>query len=184
MSMAGSTYPVSRSSGACAETGAPFASGERYVAVLAERDGEPDGALERRDYSLGAWESGARPPAPLRVFAVWRATYQEHPPAKQPLLGDEELLDLFSQLGEADQPKQISFRYVLGLLLVRRRLLRVVGSRHRTAEAPGALLVLPKGQTEGHPIAVIDPGLDDAAIADVIEQLGQVLPGAEAAKPA
>lgn len=180
MSIAGSTYPVSRSSGTCAATGTPFAAGERYVAVLAERAGEADGSLERLDFSQAAWESGARPAPPARVFAAWRAAYQENPPSRQPLLGDDELIDLFEQLGEADQPRQIAFRYVLALLLVRRRLLRVTGSRPRTAEAPGALLVLPKGVTEGQPIAVIDPGLDDASIAEVIEQLGQVLPGAEA----
>ncbi len=182
MSMAGSTYPVSRSSGTCAATGAPFAPGERYVAVLVESEGGTGGVLDRRDYSQAAWDAGSRPGGTAKVFAVWRATYQEHQPAKQPLLGDDELLDLFEQLGEADQPKQIAFRYVLALLLVRRRLLRVEGSRPHGADAPGALLVLPKGQTEGQPMAVIDPGLDDAAAADVIEQLGQVLPGAEAVK--
>lgn len=184
MSIAGSPYPASRSSGTCAATGIPLTDGERYVAVLVENESEPGGVLERYDYSLTSWDAGHRPSPPARVFAVWRATFQEHQPAKQPLLGDDELLDLFEQLGEADQAKQIAFRYVLALLLVRRRLLRVVGSRPHGGDAPAALLVLPKGLTEGQPIAVIDPGLDDAAAADVIEQLGQVLPGADAARTA
>lgn len=175
MALPGSTYPVSRTVGACAATGRGFVAGERFVATLVEL---PDGSLERRDFSVEAWDQNQRPQGHL--FAVWRATYQEPQPDKQPLLGDAELIDLFEQLGEATASRQIAFRYVLALLLIRRRLLRVVGSRPHGGDSPGALLVIQKGQDESTPTQVIDPGLDDAATAEVIEQLGQVLPGTQA----
>mgnify|MGYP000874453704 FL=1 len=183
MSFAGSAYSVTRSAGACSHSGVAFAPGERFIAALAERE---DGTLERVDYSTASWEAGARPSPPLRLFATWRATYQEASPSKRTLMGDEELIDLFGQLAEADQPRQVAFRYVLCLLLIRRRLLKVAGSRPRTAAEPGALLVVYKGQDSDltAPLAVTDPGLDDAAVSEVIEQLGQVLPGVEAARTA
>lgn len=174
MSMTGNSYPVARSTGRCAASGRAFEQGERYVATLVER--EQEGVLERLDYGVEAWNQGARPAGPGRVFASWRSTFQEHPATKKPLLGDDELLDLFEQLGEATDPRQISFRYVLALLLVRRRLLRMVGSKPRTAERPAIMLVLPRGSVpEQSPVEVVDPGLDEAAIAEVIEQVGQIL---------
>ena len=61
----------------------------------------------------------------------------------------------------------------LALLLVRRKVLRMAGSR------PGVLMVRPRpvksGGPEGAVIEVVDPAIDDAAVADAIEQLGQVV---------
>jgi len=137
--------------------------------VLVERDGQA--GLERLDYGAAQWDGGARPQPPLRMFGFWRGTYQAQEAKKQPLLGDPELLDLFEELGGATEPKQVTFRYILSLLLIRRRVLRVVGTK------PGVMSVLPRGSgdTAREPIAVTDPGLDEQAIADAIEQLGQVV---------
>lgn len=167
--MASSPYPVARSTGQCAATGTPFKEGDAYVAVLVERDGQP--GLERHDYAAAQWEAGVRPQPPLRMFGFWRGTYQAHEAKKQPLLGDAELLDLFEELGGATEPKQVIFRYILSLLLIRRRVLRVVGTK------PGTMSVVPRGSgdTAREPITVADPGLDEQAIADAIEQLGQVV---------
>lgn len=175
MSMTGASYPIARSTGICAATGRALVVGERYVAALIERT--PDSAaLERADFSLDAWNQGARPAAPARTFGVWRASFHEHVQAPKPLLDDDELLDLFEQLGEATAANQIAFRYVLTLLLVRRRLLRMMGSKPRTPDRPALMMVVPKGQgAEMPPIEVVDPGLDDAAVAEVIEQVGQII---------
>jgi hypothetical protein len=176
MSITGTSYPVARSTGVCAATGRTLQNGERYVATLVER-ADGGSQLDRIDFSAEAWQQGARPQPPLRILGVWRAAFTEHPVAKKALLDDGELLDMFEQLGEATQANQIAFRYVLTLLLVRRRLLRMMGSRPRTADRPALMLVLPKGVgADQTPIEVIDPGLDDAAVAEVIEQIGQIMP--------
>jgi hypothetical protein len=103
------------------------------------------------------------------LFGFWRGSYRAAELKKQPLLGDAELLDLFEELGAATEPRQLTFRYLLTLLLVRRRVLRVVGTK------AGMMQVLLRGDAEREPISVTDPGLDDQAIADAIEQLGQVV---------
>ncbi len=166
----GSTFTISRSTGTCSATGRLFEAGERYVATLVERPGQP--FLERLDFSWDAWERGARPVAPLRLFGVWRATMLPPDAKKQTLLSDPELLELFEELGGAMEPRQQAFRYLLALLLVRRRVLKMVRSE------AGRLLVQPKtapNTPEGATIEVIDPGLTDEAIAQAIEQLGQVV---------
>jgi hypothetical protein len=170
MAISGSPYPVARPTGRCAASGQAFGEGDPFIAVLVEREGQP--GLERLDYSIEAWENGVRPEPPLRVFGFWKATYsQQEVSKKQPLLGDAELLDLFEDLSQASEPKQVTFRFILALLLIRRRVLRVVGTK------PGLMMVVPRGAGEAgrEPIAVTDPGLDDQAIADAIEQLGQVV---------
>jgi len=169
MAMASSPYPVARSTGHCAVTGIPFKEGDAFVAALVERDGQP--GLERLDYAAKEWEGGARPQPPLRLFGFWRGAYHPGEAKRQPLLGDAELLDLFEELGGATEPKQVTFRYILSLLLIRRRVLRVVSTK------PGTMSVVPRGSgdTAREPITVVDPGLDEQAIADAIEQLGQVV---------
>lgn len=140
------------------------------MATLVERLGHP--LLERMDFSLEAWARGARPTSPLRLFGVWRATMLPPDAKKQTLLSDPELLELFEELGGAIEPRQQAFRYLLALLLVRRRVLKMVGSD------AGRLLVQPKALAnapEGATIEVKDPGLTDEAIAQAIEQLGQVV---------
>ena len=112
------------------------------------------------------------PTAGMKLFASWRGTYQPGDTKKKLLLSDEELLDLFEQLAASDQPRQRAFRYVLALLLVRRRVLVYEGQQ------PGVMRVREKRLVAEVPAAVvdvIDPGLDDETTAAVIEQLGEVI---------
>lgn len=140
--------------------------------VLLETGGEDE--LERLDFSLEAWESGARPGKGRRVFASWRTRAHEPGKKEGALIGAEGLMDLFEQLGEAEEPRRVAFRYVLTLMLMRKRQLEYAGS------AEGAILVLPRGSEEGaEPIRVHDPQasgeLDEAALAELAEQVEQVL---------
>ncbi len=171
--LAGSPYSIARSTGVCAATGHAIQTGDAFVAALVERPGQP--ALERLDFSREAWEAGARPSAPLRLFGSWRSVRQSAEGVKKPLLSDAELLDLFEELaaaGEAIDPKRQGFRYLLALLLVRRRVLKLEPSPSRI------LRVRPKSQQnqdQGPIVEIKDPGMGDAAIADAIEQLGAIL---------
>lgn len=173
-----SSYPISRSTGRCAATGREFALGEAMVVALVEVEGRED--LQRLDYSVAAWAEGARPGSGLgsgsvpgmTLFASWRATYQPADTKKKLLLGDDELLDLFEQLAASDQPRQRAFRYVLALLLVRRRILVYEGQQ------AGVMRVREKrlaAETPAPIVDVVDPGLDDETTAAVIEQLGEVI---------
>ena len=142
------------------------------MVVLLETGGEEE--LDRLDFSLEAWEGGARPEKGKRVFASWRT--QAHEPGKKEgaLIAAAGLMDLFEQLGDAEEPRRVAFRYVLALMLIRKRQLEYAGS------ADGAILVLPRGSEEGaEPIRVHDPQasgeLDEAALTELAEQVEQVL---------
>lgn len=104
-------YPVRRPTRRCAATDREFAPGEPVVSVLVD-DGTD---LVRRDYSASSW---SKPPE--GAIGWWRAHLPASggasPAPREVLLG---LLDEW-----ADRPEEAPARYVLALLLVRRRVLR------------------------------------------------------------
>ncbi len=187
MAIAGGGYPSLRATGKCAATGRDLQFGEHFVATLTEQPGTP--GLGRVDFSVEAWAGGARPAAPAQVVGMWRATYQPEAQKKSPLLGDQEMLDLFEELGPSHEERQERFRFLLALLLIRRRLLRVISTR-RTPKG-SILSVLRRGEDAGQrtPMEVVDPGLDEATITEAIEQLGLLVdsgtaPGTGGVEPA
>lgn len=166
-----SSYEISRSSGVCAATGRQFQAGESYIAALVEREGEE--GLGRVDYSLEAWERGARPRPPWRMFGFWRSRFEPGDTKRRPLIDDESLVDLFEQLDGADDPSRQGFRYILALLLVRKKLLRLEGVRREDGRP--VMLLRRAGAPDAPPYEVLDTGMDDAQVAQAIEQLGTVM---------
>jgi len=164
-----SAYQIGRSPGTCAVSGRALEAGERYVAALVAHP-ESEG-FERVEYSLEAWESGARPAG---LFGYWRATVPEKDAKPKLLVDDESLLELFDSLEEA--PEQAALRFVLTLLLLRKRLLKHVGQRH-TSEAR-EMLVRRRGEpAEAPAISVVDPGLEAHEVETIAAQLEPVLLG-------
>jgi hypothetical protein len=166
-------YEIARATGVCAATGRPIAVGDPYVAALVES--AEDERLERRDYSLSAWEAG---PRPERLFGHWRATMEAPDARRRPYIDDAALMDLFEQLEGAAAPARVSFRYLLALMLIRKRLLKYEGTR-RDGESRAMIVraATPAGATPAMQAEVIDPGMDDRAIAEAIEQLTAVMAG-------
>jgi hypothetical protein len=173
---------IGRSTGVCAASGTALGVGDRYVATLVERPGEA--GVVRLDYSLEAWSRGDRPRSPDRLIGSWRTSMRASTAEPKQLLSDDELLELFEDMAGATESKHLAFRYVLALMLIRRRQLRMVGERRQDGKS--VLLVRPKlppggmanlTAPEGPPMEVVDPGMDEATTNDVIEQLGQVLGG-------
>lgn len=164
------SYEIARVAPVCAATGAPLAPGDAFVAALFEAEND---ALERRDYSAGAWND-ERPPAGL--FAYWKGVVPEPTKSSRLEIPFDSLLDLFEQLEDAEDPRRVAFRYVLALLLARKRLVSIVGERAAQSDSPGALLVRPKGADPAEPpVEVTDPGLDEAALNAVTEQVAEIL---------
>jgi hypothetical protein len=185
--MPDTSYEIARPTGVCAGTGATIAPGEPLVAVLLEG---PDERLQRRDYTPGAWDNGPGSAVlgpesatgridGLRVVGFWRGIMPEPGESRRRFIDDRALTDLFEQLGEGEpDAKRAAFRYVLALILVRKRLLRLEPGGPGGAGGGGPRR-WPKAPPEQNPIHVPDPGMTEEAVADVIEQLGGVLSDGE-----
>lgn len=171
-----SPYEIGHAHGVCAQTNQPLAPGDRFVAVVAEN---PDGSLARADYSLAAWEGGARPSG--QVFAAWRTTVPQPGDRPKPLVDDDELMDMFEREVPEDDGSRLAFRYLVALVLIRKRRLVYEGGRPADAKrgTRGVMLVRPKvTKASGENpdvIEVIDPGLSDEQAAELAGQLDAIM---------
>ena len=107
-------FEVQRCTRRCAATDRALEPGDVCYSVL-----EVSGAdVVRKDFCAEAWNG-----APEAAFGWWKSRMPEPTAKKIKLAPNDVLLELFDQL--ADRPDQQDLRYVLTLLLVRRRVLRV-----------------------------------------------------------
>lgn len=189
MSRIASSYSVSSPTRVCAATGRQLRTGDPFVSALCQ-DVQTE-EFRRVDYSIDAWEGGARPGSPLELIGTWRGTVPDPNEKRKLLLDEGSLLDLFEQTADAvagatseTNRRREVFRFVLALILIRKRLLICEKSTWSNGTA-SVMLVRPKGvprPPEGPAlIEVADPGMSDDDVAAVIEQLQSILvdPGTE-----
>jgi hypothetical protein len=156
-------YEVARPLGKCAVTGEVIPTGEKFMAALRET---PAG-FERVDVSLAAWPQFDR----KDVVGFWQTTMPAQEQKKKLFVDDEVLCDLFERLKETTEPAKLNFRFVLGLILMRKKML--VYETSRTEEAKDIWVVRFKGREDK--LDLLNPKLDEAQVMEVSQQLGQIL---------
>ncbi len=145
----------------CATTGREFAPGEEFFSVLVEEGSE----LRRRDYSREAWTG-----PPDGVLAWWKSQ-MPHPNAKRANLAPNEvMLGLLRDL--AEQPDRQDMRYVLALLLVRRRVLRAEEPERDPAGREVLVLYCPR-EDQTYRVAAVAP--DEPRIQTIQDELARLL---------
>ena len=158
------TYEVARPLGKCHVTGEAIAPGDKFMAALRET---PTG-FERVDACMNAWPQFDR----AEVVAFWQATMPHQEQKKKLFVDDEVLCDLFERLKDTTEPPKLNFRFVLGLILMRKKLL--VYDTSRTEDDGRDIWVLHfRGREEK--LDLLNPRLDEAQVAEVSQQLGQIL---------
>src|SRR4051812_1656571 len=112
-------YQIEPNSRRCAITGRELQPGERFYSVLLEEDRQ----LVRKDYSTEAWQG---PPA--GVVSFWTGHVLAGTEKAKPRFDDDLLEDCFQRLEGQAEPSRVNFRYVVALLLMRRRRFRFENS--------------------------------------------------------
>ena len=107
-------YDVHRPSRQCAHCDRVLAEGEIIYSALVSQGAE----LLRQDYCLPCWSN-----PPENCLGWWKAETPRQDAKKPHQTPTEALLELLALL--ADRPEQADMRFVLALLLVRRRVLRL-----------------------------------------------------------
>lgn len=149
-------YPVRRPTRRCAASDRDLKPGERFVSVLVSEAGE----VVRQDYAAERWSA-----PPEGAFAWWRCQMPERgdaePAPREALLG---LLDEW-----ADHPEQAPARYMLALLLVRRRVLSMQAESflsglrgEEQAAQPDVLQLVCRERDDPFEIAVAPPSAEEA----------------------
>ena len=96
----------------CAKTGQAFRSGDVCWSILIEKDG----VLMRQDFSSEAWEG-----PPPEAIGHWRSQIAQSAVTSRPKLDADSLFDYFLQLSDSPNIVQQQYRYVLALMLLRKR---------------------------------------------------------------
>lgn len=157
-------WEVGHSAGRCAVTGRVLEEGEEFYSAIFE-EGE---TFRRADFSIDAWTG-----PPENCFCHFKSRIPVKTKKKRLLVDSEMLVSFFTRLAEETEPVRIQFRFVLALILMRKRVLRY----ERTTTTGGVetwAMVLMTDKSEHQ---IVNPRLTDDQIASVSQQLGAVLHG-------
>jgi|LakMenEpi03Aug12_release.lakeMendotaPanAssembly.Ray.scaffolds.fasta_scaffold146690_3 hypothetical protein len=111
----------------CFVTGQPFVENESFYTALFEDGGDEDGFI-RRDYSVAAWKQER---AQLQPFSHWRSLYEppSTEPARREVVEKEGAESLLRRLIDEDSPLTENTRFILALMLERKKTLKETDSR-------------------------------------------------------
>ena len=155
-------YQIQPNTRRCVVSGRELKPGERYYSVLLDEAGK----FVRRDYAAEAWQG---PPAD--AFSFWAGRVPAAGARKRPPIDDDMLLDCFQRLEGRTDAAGENFRYVLALLLMRRKRFKFEEARN---DGGREVLVLHCGRT-GARHEVADPRLADEEMAAVQDDVFQAL---------
>ena len=164
----------------CAVTGRHFEDGEKhFTAIYFDK---ASGEYTRRDVSKDAWteDSKERPP-----FSFWKSIYSKPAPDGKPELTPRESpMDMLQRLIEEGDPATDNSRYILTLMLERKRIL----SHASTKDTEEGRMLFYENKKTGEVFIIRDPELRLDEIVNMQEevatQLGFGGPVVEAAKVA
>jgi len=157
-------YKIESSARQCSQCDRAFGVGEEYYSAVVET--EEESRLARRDFCPACWQ-----PDTQTFFSFWKTSVPEPEPTRGPRLIDfTRLLRLFERLEQAEENRR--FRYVLALVLMRKRRLRLVSLRRLGGRAE-VLTLREVGGDRQH--TVQNPGLSDEEIQGVADRLREIL---------
>lgn len=103
----------------CAVTERPFQDGEYFYTLLFhDKHG-----YRREDLSEEAWQQRNDN---IQPFSFWRAKFEPPPPPAPEALAKETAEDLLRRYMQEANPQHTNARYILGLMLERKRLLKQI----------------------------------------------------------
>ena len=114
-------WEIRKRSDICTATQRPFAEGEFFYTAIF-RDGE---GFRRDDLSEEAWQ--ARPDEP-QPFSFWRSKFEMPPPPPPEPLAKQDAESILRKLIEENSDTTKNARYILALMLERKRLLKPMES--------------------------------------------------------
>lgn len=155
-------WEIKKTLGQCAGTDEEFEIGQEYFAALVQG---PEG-LERRDFSIGYWQD-QKPD----VYCFWKTKMPSQEEKKKLFIDDEMLMAFFERLAEETEQEKINFRFVLTLVLMRKRKLKYTSSETENGDEVWTMKVT--GQDRS--VKVVNPQLKEDKIEELSAQMGQIL---------
>jgi hypothetical protein len=155
-------YQIQPNTRRCAQSGRELQPGEKVYSVLLEADGK----WVRQDYSSEAWQG-----PPHGSFSFWAGRIPPGEQNQRTPIDDDLLLDCLERLEGEKEPARVNFRYVVALLLMRRKRLRFEEARTEGAQEVLVLRCVRTRNTH----RVRNPQLSEEEMAAVQDEVFRVL---------
>lgn len=161
-------WNIKSRSALCDATGKPFEEGETFFTALFQ-EGE---GFRRADLCEDAWNTRvADPEAP--VFSSWRSKFEPPAPPAPETLRRDDAEGMLRRLIESNDPAHTNTRYLLAVMLERKRVLRPQPSPDKST------LIYERAGT-GETFIVADPNLSLTDLVAVQEEVSAMLSGLSA----
>jgi len=155
-------WQVARTECLCAGSGEKLTPGTIYYASLVDA-GE---TFERKDFSEPYWDNESP-----EVFSYWKTVIQNPNEKKKLLVDDNVLVNLFERLETVEEAAKLNFRFVLNLILMRKRRVKYEGSYNKNDQEFWKMrLVREKKYSD-----VLNPNLTESEIEAVSQELSSIL---------
>ena len=154
-------YEVKSCSRHCAGSGRELSPGETFYSVLMAEGAE----LRRYDYAEEQWKG-----PPPEAIGWWKSEIPDRNASRRHWAPNDVMLQFFDEL--AEQPDKQDMRYVLALLLVRRRVLRLEESRVDGQGGEVIVVYCPRRETTYEVPAVVP---ERSRIDEIQEELARLL---------
>ena len=155
-------WEINRPLGQCCGSGRKIESGEEYYGALVET-GQ---GLQRRDFSSEYWER-EKPSA----YCFWKTKLAAPNEKKQLFVSDDMLMAFFERLAPETDPEKVSFRFVLALVLMRKRRLKYDATKMDGDREIWCLRI----PGDKDPVEVVNPHLAEEQVETLTSQIGQIL---------
>ena len=156
----------------CDASGSPFSEGEVFHTALF-REGE---GFRRADLCEDAWKARLADPGAAPVFSSWRSKFEPPAPPAPEALPRNDAEGMLRRLVESSDPSHTNTRYLLAVMLERKRILRP-----QSSPEPGMLVY--EHSATGETFIISDPGLSLSDLVRVQEEVSALLSGLSAVVP-
>ena len=154
-------WEINRPLGQCSGSGRKIEAGEDYYGALVEGHQ----GLERRDFCDEYWEQ-EKP----QVYCFWKTRLAAPDEKKELFISDDMLMAFFERLANETHPEKLSFRFVLALVLMRKRRLKYDSTKMDGNREIWCLRVT----GEKDVVDVANPHLTEDQIEQLSSQIGQI----------
>jgi hypothetical protein len=155
-------YQIQANTRRCTITERELRPGEKYFTALLDVDGK----FVRQDYSSEAWQG-----PPPGAFSFWTGRIPAPEETRRPRIDDDLLFDCFQRLEGQTEPEKVNFRYVVALLLMRRKRFKFEEVRKEDDQE----ILLVRCVKTRNAFRVVNPRLTEKQMASVQEEVLKVL---------
>lgn len=155
-------WEIKKTLGQCCGTGRDLAIDEEYFAALVETDQ----GLQRQDFCTEYWEDH-KP----QVYCFWKTRIPSPERKKQIFIDNQMLLAFFDRLAAESDTEKIQFRFVLMLILMRKKCLKYESSRIENGREIWTVRVSGQDRKE----EAENPHLTEEQVEQLSAQMSQIL---------